>query len=132
VIVVDAGVVVDLLIGDLELEDLGDDELAAPHLVDSEVMNALRRLVRGGVLAARDGHAAVDGFLAMGLTRFPAHALRRRMWELRDNLSAYDATYLALAERVDARALVTTDRRLAAAPGARCPVRLVPSPPPGT
>ena len=124
-IVVDAGVIVALLVGDLHAERLGDQELAVPHLLDSEVTNALRRLVLRGNLTEQQGEAAIDGFVSLTLTRYAAHALRRRMWELRHNLSAYDATYLALAERTGASSLLTTDLRLAEAPGARCPVQVV-------
>jgi predicted nucleic acid-binding protein len=124
-IVIDASVVVALLTGNLDPEQLGDEEFAAPHLLDSEVTNALRRLVLRGLLTEPQGQAAMDGFVSLALTRYAAHALRRRMWELRHNRSAYDATYLALAERTGASALLTTDARLAEAPGARCPVQVV-------
>jgi predicted nucleic acid-binding protein len=59
------------------------------------------------------------------MTRYPAHSLLNRMWELRDNLSAYDATYVALAELLDC-SLLTADGRLARAPGIGCPVTVVP------
>ena len=67
----------------------------------------------------------MDGFLNLTLTRYAAHSLRRRMWELRHNLSAYDATYLALAEQTGATALLTTDTRLANAAGSNCAVQVV-------
>lgn len=124
-IVIDAGVVVSLLVGGLDAASLGEDELAVPHLIDSEVTNALRRLVLRGDLTDTQGAAALAGFLALALTRFAAHSLRPRMWELRHNLSAYDATYLALAEQIDARALLTTDRRLAGVPRPRCAIEVV-------
>ncbi len=123
--VIDAGVVVALLVGDLDPDLLGEEELATPHLLDSEVTNALRRLVLRGVLTEEQGQAAVDGFLELTMIRYAAYPLRRRMWELRHNLSAYDATYLALAERTGASALLTTDTRLAEAPGSRCPVNVL-------
>lgn len=122
---VDAGVVVDLLAGGLSPEALGEEELAAPHLIDSEVTSVLRRLVLHGKLTRQQGEAAFEGFLDLVLTRFPADRLRPRMWQLRHNLSGYDATYVALAEAVGATALLTTDAKLASAPGARCPVLLV-------
>ncbi|WP_067975091.1 type II toxin-antitoxin system VapC family toxin [Mycolicibacter icosiumassiliensis] len=123
--IVDAGVVVELLVGGLDPQRLGHEELAAPHLVDSEVTQVLRGLVRRGVLGAEQGDLAMDGFMQLTLTRFAADWLRPRIWELRDNLSAYDATYVALAELVDATALLTTDARLANAPGPRCRVDLL-------
>jgi predicted nucleic acid-binding protein len=63
--------------------------------------------------------------MRLNLTRFAADWLRPRMWVLRHNLSAYDATYVALAEMLSASALLTTDERLAQAPGIQCPVELV-------
>ena len=123
--IVDAGVVVELLVGGLDPQRLGPEELAAPHLLDSEVTQVLRGLVRRGVLATKQGDLAMEGFMRLTLTRFPADWLRPRIWELRDDLSAYDATYVALAELADATALLTTDARLANAPGPRCRVDLL-------
>jgi predicted nucleic acid-binding protein len=123
--VLDAGVVVDLLVGRLAETPLGDEEVAVPHLLDSEVTSVLRRLVLRGDLAVEQGDAAMARFGQLDLERFPADWLRPRMWELRENLTAYDATYVALAEAVGATALLTTDSRLAAAPGLRCTVRVV-------
>ncbi len=121
-IVVDAGVVVELVANQLDPDRLGEEEVAVPHLIDSEVTNVLRRLVVHGALTEAQGTRALDGFGALVLTRFPADWLRPRMWALRHNLSAYDATYVALAEMTQATALVTTDARLANAPGIRCRV----------
>lgn len=123
--VVDAGVIVDLLVGSLDGEALGAEDLAAPHLIDSEVLNVVRGLARGGALDDAAAATALDGFAALDIDRFGAEALRPRIWELRHNLSAYDATYAALAEAAGATALLTTDRRLAAAPGVRCAVRVL-------
>lgn len=120
--VVDAGVVVELLVSGVDPERLGDDELAVPHLIDSEVTNVLRRLVVRKLLTERKGRAALDGFMRLGLTRYPADWLRPRIWDLRHNLSSYDATYVALAEAIGASGLLTTDIRLANAPGIRCQV----------
>lgn len=123
--VVDAGVVVELLAGSLDPQRLGDEELAAPHLIDSEVTHVLRGLVHRDVLSSEQGELALDGFIQLALTRFPANQLRPRMWALRHNLSAYDATYVALAEMIDATALLTTDTRLAGAPGLECHIELL-------
>jgi predicted nucleic acid-binding protein len=123
--VVDAGVVVELVANDLDPHLLGDEEIVAPHLIDSEVTNVLRRLVRLGELTQGQGTLALQGFTRLALVRYPADWLRPRMWELRNNLSAYDATYVALAEMVGATSLLTTDARLATAPGIRCPVELL-------
>lgn len=123
--VVDAGVLVELVAHDLDPARLGEDELAVPHLVDSEVTHVLRRLVLHGVLTEEQGAGALHGFSRLTLTRYPADWLRTRMWALRHNLSAYDATYVALAELTGAGTLLTTDARLAAAPGLRCAVRVL-------
>lgn len=117
--VVDAGVVVELLVGAIDPELLGEDELAAPHLIDSEVTHVLRGLALRGELTGEDASVAMAGFVQLSLTRFPAEDLQVRMWSLRHNLSAYDATYVALTEQLDAT-LLTTDARLANATGPRC------------
>lgn len=123
--VVDAGVVVELVANDLDPDRLGDEELAAPHLIDSEVTNVLRRLATQKVLTDDQATTALNGFTLLELTRFSADWLRPRMWELRHDLSAYDATYVALAELTNATSLLTTDVRLAGAPGITCPVEVL-------
>lgn len=123
--VVDAGVVIELLVGGLSPSLLGDDDLAAPHLIDTEVTHVLRSLVRRQVLTSSQGTRALKGFAALLFDRYPADWLRPRMWDLRDNLTGYDATYVALAEHLGADALLTTDARLARAPGLRCRVEIV-------
>ncbi|MCB1258125.1 MAG: type II toxin-antitoxin system VapC family toxin [Microthrixaceae bacterium] len=114
--VIDAGVVIDLLVGKLQPDCLGDEELAAPHLIDSEVTNVLRRLVRIRALSEDEGAIALEGFMSLVIQRFPADWLCPRIWELKENLSAYDATYVALTEMIGATALLTTDARLASDP----------------
>jgi len=123
--VVDAGVVVELLAGDLDPDLLGEEELAAPHLIDSEVTHVLRGLVHRQVLTTEQGNFVMEGFSGLTITRFPADWLRPRMWALRHNLSGYDATYVALAEEVAATPLLTTDARLARAPGIECRIQLL-------
>ena len=117
--------IVELVANDLDPDRLGDEELAVPHLIDSEVTNVLRRLVAHKVLSDKQGTTALDGFTRLALTRFPADWLRPRMWALRHNLSAYDATYVALTEMIGATALLTTDARLANAPGVNCRIELL-------
>lgn len=119
---VDASVVVELVAGDLDPDRLGDEELAVPHLIDSEVTHALRSLMLRGVLTDIQAAMAMEGFTALALRRFSAQGLRSRMWALRHNLSGYDATYVALAETIGATSLLTTDARLARAPGIHCSV----------
>lgn len=123
--VVDAGVVVELVAGSLDPDLLGDQELAAPHLIDSEVTHVLRSLVQRRSLTEEQGVLALAGFTRLTITRFPADWLRPRMWALRHNLSAYDATYVALTEMSGATSLLTTDARLANAPGLQCDIQVV-------
>lgn len=123
--VVDAGVVVELLTGGLDPELLGDGALAAPHLIDSEVTNVLSGLVRREQLTEQQGLQALRGFAELLIERYPADWLRRRMWDLRHHLSAYDATYVALTELSEATSLVTTDIRLSRASGIRCQIEVL-------
>lgn len=115
----------ELIAGDLNPDHLGDEELAAPHLIDTEVTHALRGLVLRDVLSLEQAELALEGFGQLRLTRYAANWLRPRMWELRHNLSAYDATYVALAELTEATSLLTTDSRLAHAPGPTCRIELL-------
>ena len=104
---------------------LADEQLHAPHLVDSEVANALRRGVAAGRLEAGAAWTALDRWRRLGITRYPVFGLLDRVWELRENVSSYDASYIALAERLDC-SLLTADGRLGRAPGTRCPITVVP------
>ena len=104
---------------------LAAEQLHAPHLVDMEVVSGLRRLVAARQLTDVHGRMALHTWQRLGVTRYPASALLERVWELRENVSAYDAGYVALAELLDC-ALLTADARLARAPGVRCSITLVP------
>ena len=95
--------------------------LAAPTLLAFECANVLRRLERAGRLGPDQAAQAHADLLALPVEPWPYAVLGTRVWELRTNLSSYDASYVALAELVDAR-LVTLDQRLAQAPGLRCVV----------
>lgn len=96
---------------------LGPDEsLHAPHLIDLEVAQALRRYVTTAQLTPNRGREALEDLEAFPLRRYPHAPLLPRVWELRSNLTVYDASYVALAEELGAP-LLTTDRRLASAPG---------------
>lgn len=98
--------------------------LAAPHLVDIEFASACRRLVLQRVMSAADGAELLRRFATIPLERFAHRDLMARIWELRDRLSAYDASYVALAEQLDAD-LLTADARLANAQGLRARIVLV-------
>ena len=124
--VVDAGVIVELVAGGLDPDRLGVEDLAAPHLLDSEVTHVLRGLVLRGALTDEQAALAHARFRASSRScAIRPTGCRPRMWALRHNLSAYDATYVALTEMTAATSLLTTDARLANAPGVRCAVQLL-------
>jgi predicted nucleic acid-binding protein len=130
VIVVDASIVIEILLQTdpgiaiaahlLEREE----PLGAPHLIDVEVAQVLRRYVLRGELYADRARQALDVLAVFPLTRYAHEPLLARMWDHRENLTAYDAAYVALAEGLRAK-LVTRDARLAAAPGLGQIVELV-------
>lgn len=130
VIVVDASIVLELLLqtamGAAVTDDLLGDEqsLYAPHLIDLEVAQVLRRYVREGIVEVQRAREALDDFAALRIERYTHFPLLDRIWSLRDNLSAYDAAYVALAEGLGAP-LLTSDARLARAPGHRARIRLL-------
>lgn len=100
------------------------DGIAAPDLVDVETVSVLRKRWLAGTLSAQRFAAAVGDLDALAMERYPVRALLRRAYELRANLTPYDAVYVALAETLDCP-LVTADRRLTNAPGPRCEFRFV-------
>lgn len=124
-LVIDASALVEaLLVAGPARARLASDSLQAPELIDAELLSVLRRLVLAGHLQASHALQALAAANRLGLRRHPSRALWLRAWELRANLSAYDALYVALAEQLDAP-LLTADARLARAPGLRCLVQLV-------
>lgn len=132
-IVVDASVLAPALADDTADGDdcratIRGQALAAPHLIDLEVASVFRRLVMNGTLDERRAGLALTDLRVMPLQRVDHRRLLTRCWELRDNLTPYDAAYVALAEGLDA-VLVTGDARLARAPGLRCRVDVVGSRP---
>lgn len=98
--------------------------MAAPELVDLEVASVLRRQVKAAAVDSRRARLALDDLAALPLRRAPHVPLLTRCWELRDNLTIYDAAYVALAEILEAD-LLTGDARLARAPGSRCRIEVV-------
>ena len=92
------------------------DTLHSVHLIDVEFLQVLRRLVREGTLSQKRAGEAIEDMAALRITRHAPVMLVPRIWRLRQNLSAYDAAYVALAERLQAP-LITRDRRIASAPG---------------
>lgn len=101
-----------------------DDELHAPHLVDVEVVQGLRRLARTREVSAIRAREAVEDLSDLDLHRHDHLDLLDRVWALRENLSAYDALYIALAEALGAT-LVTCDAPLAKTPGHRARIEVL-------
>jgi len=97
--------------------------LHAPHLLDLEVVQVLRRLVREGTVSARRADEAVQDLLDLRINRYPHSVLMPRIWQLRHNLSAYDAAYVVLAEKLGA-VLLTRDKRLSSASGHAVPIEV--------
>ena len=99
----------------------GEESLHAPHLLDLEVAQTFRRLVREDAVSAERAEEALADLLDLRIMRHPHYLFVPRVWQLRHNLSAYDATYVALSEALSAP-LVTRDARLAAASGHRAKI----------
>ena len=124
-IVIDASALVDAFIGKASAATrISGEELHAPHLIDLEVASALRRLEWEGTIAEPDSGTFLTALQHANLHRHSHRGLLGAIWELRHNLSTYDAAYVALATALDAP-LVTTDAKLAEAPGVTCTVELV-------
>jgi predicted nucleic acid-binding protein len=130
VIVVDASAFAEVLLrmpmaSAVEARLFGRGEsLHAPHLVDIEVAHVLRRYALMGFITSARGERALEDFSSFPILRYEHEFLLGRIWLLRNNLSAYDATYVALAVVLRAP-LVTRDRRLANAAGSRATIELI-------
>ncbi len=130
-IVIDASVLANVLADDrqdgqrarAQLRETGED-LAAPDLLDVETISVLRKRWLAGTLSAQRFAQAVDDLEQLAIERVPTLRLMRRAYELRANVTAHDAAYVALAELLDCE-LLTADQRLAHATGPRCTIRLV-------
>ena len=133
-VVVDSSAIVALLLdagdaGQWATAALDGADLAAPHLMPFEASNVIRRHELAHILSADQAAQAHADLLDLDVELWPYDLLARRAWELRPNLSAYDASYVALAELLVAP-LVTLDDRIGRAPGPRCAVH-TPSRPAG-
>lgn len=104
---------------------LAEERFHVPHLVDCEVASGLRRRVIARQMEVDMGWTALDTWRRLGMIRYPVFPLLGRVWELRDSVSSYDASYVALAEHLGCT-LLTADGRLGRASGIRCPVTVVP------
>jgi predicted nucleic acid-binding protein len=129
VIVVDASVVVTAFAddgsdGDAARRRLRGERLIAPHLIDLEVVSAWRRLRAAGAIDDRRAELALADLRALRIDRVAHGPLIERAWQLRGNLTTYDAAYVALAELAGVT-LLTADAKLAGAPGFGCPVELL-------
>jgi predicted nucleic acid-binding protein len=120
-IVIDASALLDLLLRTSQTEELqrrvfeaARGNVNAPHLADLEVAQVLRRYVAKGDVTEERATEALTDLADLAIRRYPHRLLLTRVWELRNNFSAYDAVYVALAEALEA-SLLTRDRRLAAA-----------------
>jgi predicted nucleic acid-binding protein len=129
VIVVDASALLEMLLrtpaGETIEKRLFDNRetLHAPHLLDVEVAQVIRRFEASGAIESARGQEALVDLDDLPLRRYPHGFLLPRVWELRSNLTAYDAVYVALAEALDAP-LLTRDRRLAGAAGHQARIEL--------
>ena len=124
-IVIDASVAIEALQRPGPARELvTDQDLHAPHLIDAEIAHALRRHVRTGEATVPTATVQLETWRHVGLVRHASSSLLMRVWELRENLTAYDAHYIALAEVLGCD-VITSDRRMATAPGARCEVHLL-------
>ena len=132
-LVVDASAVTELLLGRPEAGSIAqqlrdhDFDLHAPQLLDVEVLSALRRIVTAGDASADRADDAVADLRDLPVERYSHDALVPRIWELRQNFSAYDAAYVALAEVIadEGAPLITADARLARAVGSHTRVRVI-------
>lgn len=126
-LVVDASIVLDHLLGDLDAAvstRIDSADLAAPDLLDVEVASALRGLWLGRKVNEERLYATVDDLARFEAARFTSGILVPRAMQLRANLTMYDATYVALAEVLEC-ALLTRDRRIAGTPSIRCAVQVI-------
>jgi predicted nucleic acid-binding protein len=130
VIVLDASAAIELILNtdaaSLVVDRIAspDETLHAPHLVGVEVLQVVRRYVASGAVEVNDAEAALEDFAALDIARYAHEPLAPRVWELRENLTAYDAVYVALAEVLDAP-LLTFDQRIADAPRHRAVVNVL-------
>lgn len=124
-IVVDASAAVLGLLNDGDARSLlATEAVVCPHLADSEVVHSVRSLVMRGELDTPVAQRVIERWSRLGVQRFGVVGLLERTWELHENLSAYDATYVAMAETLEC-SLLTADARLARAPGPRCPITVI-------
>jgi predicted nucleic acid-binding protein len=129
-LVVDASALIEVLLRTASAKTIEarlfvrDQTLHVPHLLDIEVAQVIRRYVANGDISGERGRLALIDLADLPLQRYPHACLLPRVWALRNNLTAYDAAYVALAEALDA-VLLTRDKRLASAAGHQVRIELV-------
>ena len=129
-IVVDASALLELLLGTPAAAAIENrifspgESLHAPHLIDLEIAQVLRRYLREEELSSVRGRQALEDLADLPLTRYPHEPFLERIWELRNNATAYDAVYIALAEVLSAP-LVTRDAALAGIPGHKAKIEVL-------
>ncbi len=124
-IVSDASAAVAALLGNVAAQvRLSGESVHAPHLIDFEVASAFRRAAHHGDVSEDAAREAVHVWTGVGIDRHGVVGLLGRMWELRHNLSPYDAGYVALAEALECP-LLTANAHIAAAPGIRCEMQVI-------
>jgi predicted nucleic acid-binding protein len=130
VIVIDASALLEVLLNTpasgkvAERLFASNDTLHAPHVIDLEVAQVLRRYTHSGEMDAQRSEQALEDLADLAINRYPHDLFLFRIWSLRRNLTAYDAAYVALAEALDAP-LITRDHALARAPGHRARVEII-------
>lgn len=126
-IVVDSSVLIEVAVGSAQAKErIADEDLCAPHLIDVEVGNALRRMVMAGRIGDPESRRTLRGLAVVEIHRYEHTHLLARAWELRNNVTFYDAMYIALAEALDVT-LLTCDGALAGVPRNRALVEILPS-----
>lgn len=129
-IVIDASALIEVLLNTASASRVADrlfgrnDTLHAPHVLDLEVSQVLRRYTLSGAMDAQRSEQALEDLAGLPLNRYPHNIFLQRIWALRRNLTAYDAAYIALAEALDAP-VVTRDGALARAPGHSARVEVI-------
>lgn len=129
-IVIDASAVLELLLGTNRAEPIAsraldaEERLHAPHLLDIEIAQALRRLVKLKDLTASRAKLALDDYAALFIKRYAHVEFLKRIWQLRDAVTAYDGAYIALSEALNAP-LLTCDRKLGRSHGHHAKIEVI-------
>jgi predicted nucleic acid-binding protein len=128
-IVVDASIIVHILLDAQTKPEIintleSADGLMAPHLIDLEVLSAIRKQLNLKKITLQDAEIALGDFESITIDRRPIHMFNRRMWELRNNLTPYDASYVALAEMTGLQ-FITRDARIAKVPNLQTQVIVI-------